>query len=360
MRERRFVAARRERWDRLAALTERAAKRGVRALRPEEIDELALAYRAATSDLAIARTRGEDPAVLQHLNRLTAAAHSVVYVATARSGWHRFVDFVVRGFPREVRRSWAPIGFCALVTIVSAAIAYASVWSDPQNAHALLPGMPLPPVTKALHDSNFGFDRAFSPAVASEIITNNVRVAAIAFAGGMTAGVLTGWIILTNGLMVGALGALYAKAGFGADFWATIAPHGVIELTSIQIAGGAGLILAGGYLRPGRARRVDALVVAARRAGTLVLGVALLLCVAGTIEGFVSPQRLSIPVRGAIGAITAVALLAYLLGSGNAGTRRASRDRSQEAAGLDVDVGVEQRDRQLGGGDVDDQNPAVA
>jgi uncharacterized membrane protein SpoIIM required for sporulation len=91
--------------------------------------------------------------------------------------------------------------------------------------------------------------------------------------------------------MVGALSALYVKAGFGADFWATIAPHGVIELTAIQIAGGAGLVLAGGYLRPGRARRRDALLVAGRRAGTLMIGVALLLCVAGTIEGFISPQR---------------------------------------------------------------------
>ena len=360
MRERRFIAARRERWDRLAALADRASKRGIRSLSPEEIDELALAYRAATSDLAIARTRGEDPAVLQHLNRLTARAHSVVYVATAHSGWHRFLEFILRGFPREVRRSWAPIGFCSLVTIVSALIAYGSVYSDPANAHALLPGMSFPPVTKALHDSNFGFDRAYSPAVATDIITNNVRVAAIAFAGGMTAGLLTGWIILENGLMVGALGALYAKAGFGPDFWATIAPHGVIELTSIQIAGGAGLVLAGGYLRPGRARRRDALVVAARRAGTLVLGVALLLCVAGTIEGFISPQRISIPVRGTIGAITAVALFAYLLGAGRAGTRRASRDRSEEAAGLDVDVRVEERDGQLGGRDVDDQHPAVA
>ncbi len=310
------MAARRVRWDRLAALVDRAAGRGVRSLSAEEIDELALSYRAATSDLAIARTRGEDPVILDHLNRLTARAHSVVYVATARTGWRRFVDFVVRGFPREVRQSWAPIVFCSLVTILSAAVAYGSVWADPTNVHALLPEMQIPPITKALHDSNFGFDRAYSPAAASEIITNNVRVAAIAFAGGMTCGVLTGWIILTNGLMVGALGALYAQAGFGTDFWATIAPHGVIELTAIQIAGGAGLVLAGGYLRPGRARRVDALTFAARRAGTLVLGVALLLCVAGTIEGFISPQRLPIPVRGTIGAITAVALLLYLLGSG--------------------------------------------
>ncbi|MEA2689938.1 MAG: hypothetical protein QOD51_2545 [Candidatus Eremiobacteraeota bacterium] len=352
------MAARRERWDRLDALVGRAVKRGVRSLSADEIDDLALAYRAATSDLAIARTRGEDPVVLDHLNRLTARAHSVVYVATARTGWSRFADFVVRGFPREVRRSWGPIAFCSLLTIVSAFVAYGSVAADPANVHALLPGMTLPPVTKALHDSNFGFDRAYSPAMASEIITNNVRVAAIAFAGGMTGGLLTGWIILTNGLMVGALSALYAKAGFGADFWATIAPHGVIELTAIQIAGGAGLIVAGGYLRPGRARRADALVIAARRAGTLVLGVALQQCVAGTIEGFISPQRLPIPVRGAIGAVTAVALLAYLLG---AGTQRRERDgRSEKAAGLDVDVRVEQRDGQLGGRDVDHQNPAVA
>ena len=349
MRERRFIATRRARWDRLAALVDRAAAHGVRALPPSEIDELALTYRAATSDLAIARARGEDPVILDHLNRLTGRAHAVVYVATAHSGWNRVRAFLTRDFPREVRRSWAPIAFCTAITVVSALVAYASVWNDPANAHALLPGMPLPPVTKALHDSNFGFDRAYSPEVASEIVTNNVRVAAIAFAGGITAGLLTGWIILTNGLMVGVLGALYQKAGFGPDFWATIAPHGVIELSAIQIAGGAGLLLAAGYLRPGRARRADAMVRAARRAATLVIGVTLLLCVAGTIEGFISPQRLSIPVRGTFGAITAIALLTYLLGAG-----------SKKAARLDVDVRVKQRDRQLGRGDVDDEDPALA
>ena len=349
MRERRFVAARRERWDRLAALVDRASARGVRALAPAEIDDLALTYRAATSDLAIARARGEDPAILDHLNRLTARAHAVVYVAVARSGWNRARAFVLRDFPREVRRSWRPIGFCAALTVVSALIAYASVLHDAANAHALLPGMALPPVTRALHDSNFGFDRAYSPAAASEIITNNVRVSAIAFAGGITGGLLTAWIILTNGLMVGVLAALYQSAGFGADFWATIAPHGVIELSAIQISGGAGLLLAAGFLRPGRARRADAMVVAARRAATLVIGVALLLCVAGTIEGFVSPQRLPIPARAAIGLLTAVTLLAYLCCAG-----------LQQPARLDVDVRVQQRERQLGGGDVDDEDPALA
>jgi uncharacterized membrane protein SpoIIM required for sporulation len=324
MRERRFVLARRARWDRLGVLVDRAAGHGVRSLTPAEIDELALAYRAATSDLAIARTRGEDPLVLDHLNLLTARAHAVVYVATARSGWSRFARFVAHEFPAEVRRSWAPIAFCAVVTIVSAMIAYGAISSDPTNVHALLPATAAQPITRSLHDSNFGFDRAFSSSEAALIITNNVKVAAFAFAGGMTAGILTAWVILENGLMVGGYGALFAHAGFGADFWATIAPHGVIELSAIQIAGGAGLILAGGYLRPGRARRRDALVLAARRAATLVLGVALMLVVAGTIEGFVSPQRISIPARETIGAITALGLLAYFFGSARLRADRAS------------------------------------
>ena len=327
MRERRFVAARRARWDRLAALVDRAADRGVRALAPDEIDELALTYRAATTDLAIARTRGEDPVIQQHLNRLDGAR---ARGRLRRDRAHRLephLRFVTRDFPREVRRRGRRSVLHAgdgrlggdrlrLGQRRSGERARAAAGDGAAAGHQAR--------CTTRTSASTARSRRRTPRRSSPTTS---KVAAFAFAGGMTAGLLTGWIILTNGLMVGALAALYVKAGFGADFWATIAPHGVIELSAIQIAGGAGLLLAGGYLRPGRARRRDALVVAGRRAGTLVIGVALLLCVAGTIEGFISPQRLSIPVRDAIGAFTAVALLAYLLGAG-----QTPFDRSGQAA----------------------------
>jgi uncharacterized membrane protein SpoIIM required for sporulation len=107
------------------------------------------------------------------------------------------------------------------------------------------------------------------------------------------------------------MGALFTNAGFGSDFWATIAPHGVIELTAIQIAGGAGLLIAAAAIYPGRRRRRDLIVENARRAGTLILGVASMLIVAGTIEAFISPQRWPAPVRIAIGLTTAVLLVLY-------------------------------------------------
>ncbi len=316
MQEKRFVITRKARWERLEARLTRVDRRGVGSLLPAEIDELAFDYRAVTSDLAMARGRSYDEPLIGYLNRLTARAHAYVYLGTGTSGWSGVWEFVRSGFPAEARRSWLPIAICTIVTAVCAIVAYGAVTAQPANAYALLPSAQIPHITQRLHDSNFGFDRTFAPLASSEIITNNIRVAAIAFAGGMTGGILTIWIIVQNGLMLGGLGALFAQATFGLDFWATIAPHGVLELSAIQIAGGAGLLLAGAIVAPGRIRRIDALVGNARRAATLIIGTAMLLVVAGTIEGFVSPQRLDVAVRITVGAVSGLALLAYLAFAG--------------------------------------------
>jgi len=356
VREQRFLRTRHERWQHLERLLAIVDRRGMRALSREEIEELALGYRAATSDLALATGRGYGAAVIGYLNRLATRARAYVYLGTTRSGWSRAAGFATHTFPREVRRSWAPILVCILITVISAVLSYHSVTKDPANAYAFLPAGQIAPIKQRLHDSNFGFDRQFSSAMASFIITNNIRVAALAFAGGITVGIITVIIILQNGLMVGGLGALYANAGFGSDFWATISPHGVIELTAIQVAGGAGLLLALGIVAPGRLRRTAALVRNARRAVTLVIGVAGMLVVAGTIEGFISPQRLPENVRFGIGGLTAVALGWYFFFCGRSSTRR-STTGSDEAARLDGYVGVEQGDREIARGHVDDADP---
>ena len=311
MRQRTFVARRQPDWERLEALVDRAARRGVRALAPEELTELALRFRAATSDLAAAQSRAYAPEVTAYLNRLTARAYAIVHAGVAPAGWAQIVEFFARTFPREVRRAWRPIAATTAVFAIAATVSYAAVANHPANAYAFLSGGQLPVIDKSLHDSNFGFDRARSPLMSSEIITNNIKVTMVAFAGGMTLGIVTLWAILTNGLMLGTLGALFASHGYGSDFWATIAPHGVIELTSIQIAGAAGIALAQAVVAPGRLRRIDALKASARRAGVLMIGVAALLVVAGTIEGFVTPQRTPEWFRLGFGAVTAVLLFGY-------------------------------------------------
>jgi uncharacterized membrane protein SpoIIM required for sporulation len=316
MRERSFVLRKQDAWNRLETLLERAARDRVRRLAADELRELALLYRSTTGDLAAAQSRGYDAQLRAYLNRLTARAYTVVYAGSARGGWSRVAAFFGTTFPREVRRSWRMLAATTALFVGAWIVAYWEVAREPANVYAFIPAAQVPTITKSLHDSNFAIDRHFAPEMSSLIITNNIRVAMLAFAGGMTLGLLTLWEILNNGLDVGAIGALFAAKGFGTDFWATIAPHGVIELTSIQIAGAAGLLLAQAIVAPGRLRRVDALRENARRAGVLMIGVAGLLVVAGTIEGFVTPQRTSLAFRFGVGALTAVLLTAYLVLAG--------------------------------------------
>ena len=295
----------------MEALLERAARQGVRGLAADELRELALLYRATTSDLAATRSRNYGAPLVAYLNRLTARAYAFVYAGSAQGGWSNVATFFATTFPREVRRSWRILAATSALFIGAWIVAYWQVARDPTSVYAFLPASGIPAITKSLHDSNFAFDRHMAPAMSSLIITNNIKVAMLAFAGGMTLGLLTLWEILNNGLMVGGLGALFAAKDFGTDFWATIAPHGVIELTSIQIAGAAGLLLAQAIIAPGRLRRVDALKANARRAGVLMIGVAGLLVIAGLIEGFVTPQRTSVAFRFGVGGVTALLLTLY-------------------------------------------------
>lgn len=290
----------------------------MRALSPEEIFELGRLYRATTSDLAYAQGRGFDSALLEYLNRTVARAHAHVYAGVPESSIKRVADFYAVTFPREFRRSLPYIAICTAITVACAVVAYVLVRNNPANAYALLPKILLPDtIRKSLHDSNFAVDPSFAPAMSAMIVANNAKVAILAFAGSVTLGALTVYIIAFNGLMLGGLGALFTNAGFGGDYWATIAPHGIIELVAIQIAGAAGLLIAAGALYPGRSRRRYLIVANAKRAGTLIIGVASMLIVAGTIEGFVSPRRLPESVRVAIGLFAAVLLIFYFTSAGH-------------------------------------------
>ena len=312
-----FVARRSDEWRRIDALVERVGRRGTRTLSPDEIFELGRLYRAMTSDLAYAQGRGYDESLLEYLNRSVARAHAQVYARAPESSMRRIADFYARVFPQEFRRSLPYVAICTAITAACAVVAYVLVRNHPADAYALLPKMLVSDnIRKSLHDSNFAVDPSFGPMMSAQIITNNVKVAIIAFAGSVTFGALTVYIIATNGLMLGGMGALFTNAGFGSDFWATIAPHGAIELTAIQIAGAAGLLIAAAAIYPGRRRRRDLIVENARRAGTLIVGVASMLIVAGTIEAFVSPRRWPESVRLAIGLTTAVALILYFASAG--------------------------------------------
>ncbi len=155
------------------------------------------------------------------------------------------------------------------------------------------------------------------PYTAMFIMRNNIQVAFLAFASGLTAGLLTLWVLFFNGLMIGTLSGLTAYYGIGFELWTFVIGHGVIELTIIFISGGSGLMLGWAILHPGLLRRRDALAQAARKAVYLLLGAVPWLVVAGTIEGFISPnEKIATPVKWMVGIGSGIILYGYLLLAG--------------------------------------------
>jgi uncharacterized membrane protein SpoIIM required for sporulation len=130
------------------------------------------------------------------------------------------------------------------------------------------------------------------------------------------AGLLTVYVLIFNGLLLGAIAGLCQAYGLGQALWSFVLPHGVTELSVIFVAGGSGLMLGHAILRPGLLRRSDALAAAARRAVRLLFGCMALLVVAGTIEGFVSPSDLPVWAKYGIGALSGLALYGYWLLAG--------------------------------------------
>src|SRR5439155_1445291 len=109
------------------------------------------------------------------------------------------------------------------------------------------------------------------------IIVNNVRVAIIAFAGGLTVGLLTVYILVANGALLGTAFAVLQPAGLSWTLLTFISGHGVLELSAIVLSGAAGLRFAWAILQPGERTRGTALRLAGVQAMRILLLVIVML-----------------------------------------------------------------------------------
>jgi uncharacterized membrane protein SpoIIM required for sporulation len=157
------------------------------------------------------------------------------------------------------------------------------------------------------------YSSAPAAAFASEVFTNNVRVAVLAFAAGIGFCVFTALLLAVNGANLGVAAGLFHAVGEAPKFWGLILPHGLLELTAVCVAGAAGLRLGWTLIDPGDRPRSVALVEEGRRAMAIVLGLVVVFAVAGSIEGFVTGSGLPTPVRLGIGVTVEVAFLLYFL-----------------------------------------------
>lgn len=311
----RFINKHKSAWQRLEELLTLLDRSSLRRLHREEVRELGRIYRRTASDLAIARAESRDPRLVNYLNSLVIRAHGRIYRANAQGG-ARLKRFFTHEFPQTFRDTWRYTAVSFSVFMLFSVIGFVGSYYDAEFSELV----GVSPAFRELFietQTHWWEDLNEANQIgASSIFTHNIQVTIYTFAFGALFGLGTLFYLAFNGLNIASVVALTYRAGFGNDLVTFMAAHGVIELSCIFIAGGAGLLIGSALVLPGDLSQGDALRSRGKQAILLMMGIAPLLVLAGIVEGFISPALIDPRIKFAIAGITGVALYLYLLFAG--------------------------------------------
>ncbi len=316
----RFRAAHEADWERLDGIVTAIEKRGVRGVPDDALLVLPLLYRSALSSPSVARETSLDRSLVTYLEQLCTRAYFQIYgvpVAATR----QLAGFFLRGWPAAVRSLWRETLVSLLLTVAGALVAYLLIAGEPAWFYAIVPpgmaqgrdpGASVELLRQTIYDP--GSRRAGQSALtlfASFLFTHNAQIAIFSFALGFAFAVPTALLIAYNGLMLGAMLAVFVPRGLGVGFVGWLLIHGTTELFAIMISGAAGFRIGLAIAFPGRQSRTDAAVAAGRSAATAMGGTVIMLAVAGLLEGIGRQTVTSDAGRYAIGIAMLVGWLAY-------------------------------------------------
>ncbi|MRG87481.1 stage II sporulation protein M [Salinibacillus xinjiangensis] len=303
-----FIKSYRRDWKELEQIVSRMQKQKW-SITGTDIDEFHQLYQKSVRHLSYCQTYFPQEEVTQYLTELVSKSHNLIYKDQTSSG-KQIRHFFSQTFVELLSGQWKAIIVAMCLFVIGLIGSFISVMNDPLHMYAMLPSE----MTQGVDPEQIGAGEGpiDSPMMSASIMTNNIQVAILAFAGGITFGLLTVYLLIYNGMIVGALAGLFWHYGKSYEFWAFIVPHGMIELTAIFIAGGAGLLMGYKLFIPGPFTRGYQLKKQAKRSVQLLLGTIPLFVIAGIIEGFITPANLSLEFKYLFAIITVLALVVYV------------------------------------------------
>lgn len=307
-----YVLAHAEEWRRLEDLL------GRRRLSGADGDELVELYQQVATHLSVVRTAAPDPGLVAHLSSLLARARGRI-VGTRTASWRAVGGFWTARFPAALYRlRWWWLG-CLAANVVVTAVMMLWLLDNPAVEQSLLsPGE----VDQLVNEDFEGYYSEYAAShFAAQVWVNNAWVTALCLALGVL-GLPVVYLLFTNIANLAIIGSVMHRHEHGQHFWGLLLPHGLLELTAVFVAGGVGLRLFWAWVEPGALTRSQSLAREGRTAGTVALGLVLVLFVSGVIEAFVTPSGLPTWARLAIGVLAEVLFLAYVFVLGRAAAAR--------------------------------------
>ncbi|HUJ46161.1 MAG TPA: stage II sporulation protein M [Rhizomicrobium sp.] len=316
LRSQKFRTEREAEWRRLEHLLDLYEAGRKRQLSDDDVVSIPVLYRSALSSLSAARAVSLDQNLIAYLESLCTRAYFCVYGSRA-SFVERITRYLLRDWRNAVRGLWRETIVAFAFGILGVAIAFWLVSSGAEWFYAFVPeglaqgrdpGASTKDLQQAIAQSHGANGLAF---FSSFLFTHNAQMALLAFALGFACCLPTAFFLFYNGLMLGAMIAVYAGHGLGIPFGGWLFVHGVTELFAITLAGAGGFRIGWALAFPGELSRLDALRSAGKDATLVMIGVVVMLLVAGLLEGFARQLIGSTELRYAIGAMTGLFWLAY-------------------------------------------------
>jgi uncharacterized membrane protein SpoIIM required for sporulation len=286
-------------------------------------ERIAALYRRACEQLALARARAYPAYLTERLEQLTSEAHQLIY-QQAELGLGRLRRMVAIDFPRAVRAHathvWIALAVFGIPTLVLGYMVYVR----PELILSIVDGAQAAEYERMYSNAAESIGRtrgALADGSSAQgdwymfgfYIRNNIGIAFQCFAGGLFAGVGSLFFLAYNGAFGGAIAGYLTGRGLGATFYSFVVTHAAFELTAIVLAGAAGLRLGHALLVPGRRKRVQSLVVAAKESTPIIYGVFVFLLVAAAIEAFWDSAPWIPPVmKYGVAALCWTGVIAYL------------------------------------------------
>lgn len=252
-------------------------------------DEIAEAYIDVTSDLAFSQTHYPRSRITLYLNNLASALHNEIY-RNKRERWSRLLTFWTEEVPQTMWEARRELLTSFVVFVMSALLGVLSQWLDPEFCRLILGdqyvemtldniarGEPMDVYASSPESMMFGM-----------ITINNIYVSFVVFVMGLFTSFGTGAMLFRNGIMVGVFQMFFFQHGLLWESSLAIWLHGTIEISSIIVAGAAGIAMGNGWLFPGTYSRLRSFQRGAKRGLKIVVGTVPLFCIAGFIESFLT------------------------------------------------------------------------
>ena len=319
-----FVAVHGPDWDRLDRLARR------RRLSGAEVDELVRLYQRAATHLSVVRSASPDAVLVARLSGTVARARGAI-AGGHEPLWRELARLATVSFPAAVYRArWWALG-AALASLALAAALGTWIAVTPQAQAAVGTKEQIQQLVQ--NDFENYYSENAAGGFAAQVWTNNAWVAALCFALGVT-GVGIVYVLAQNAINLGLVGGLMAANDRLGLFFGLITPHGLLELTAVFVAAGAGLKLFWAWVDPGPRPRSRALAEEGRSMVTIAMGLVAVLLVSGLVEAFVTPSPLPTWARIGIGVVVWGAFLGYVAWFGRPAARAGETgDLSAELAG---------------------------